>query len=373
MGLRESLKDFFTMSEAAQGAEKATGSLRDRLEMQAIGKDLPAAIQSGDLSEVAGRAYGIGDPSLLREALGQQSALAKAAMKPEDTPLTMEQLRQAYPTLSPEQLNVIASAPSRNAQRLEIGNVASVEGRAATQALAREEATRRMDDKLQQARTDFTSKFNQQMQKNRDEIKQLEELATMDLADTTQFWLSATNAIKSIGRESGALTDRDINRPFPATAGRTLRELGNWMSLRDPRKNPIDPKTVESLRNIIMGLKEKRQQMAADKAKNVISKEAVARRDRLGLKDGQIDPVIEETAGEFGLVAQFKDGKLVVDKEIPMSTERIDLDSRGAKNAGALIQKVKDPARQAKYIKALQKGGGTLPPEIMQALENEVK
>jgi hypothetical protein len=374
MGLRESLRDFFTMQEASAGAAQSTGALRDQLMqqermkgLQQLSADIPGALESGNLNEIAGRAYGLGDPTFLNMALKQQGEMAKGAMKPGDEPMDAQTLVDTY-GISPTQAQNIAQAGSRSAQVKEISTLSGAESKRAQASLARTAEERRLDEVNQKARVDFTNTVSKTLDPFRKEIKQLDELEQMDLGNTTAFWLAATNAIKTIGREAGALTDRDIGRPFPSTAIQNVNQLANWMGARDPSKTPIDPRTIKSIRDIISALKVKREQKFQERAKMEIEKNATSRRGRLvDAENKSFDPVIEQAANEAGLVAGFDDkGRFKVDSSVQRNKERLDPDllkSSGPEISG-LIQKL-SPTDQAAALRKLEQyqNEGKKPPQ----------
>lgn len=378
MGLRESLRDLFTVQDATAGFAKAGQAYgQQQQQMQAtqdlrtLAQQIPGAIESGDYSAVAGDAYALGDNSILKGVMAQQSALAKAKNQPQDTPLTMEQLQQMYPTFSPEQLAAVATAPSRTNQRQELSVLSTYEGRNAQQQLVREAEGRREQDAQISAEDAFTKNLRTELRKERDELQQLDKLAALDINDRSSFWMAATNMIKTIGREAGALTDNDIGRPFPMTGVRTVKDMLTWLGARDANKNNIDPEILQSVQDILKIARRKAEEIHSKKAQKVIQAEAISKRDRL-MPNGQLSPVIENAAQEYGLVAGFDDkGKFVVGKEIPGRKQKLDFDTAGASADAVAVAKSLPPDMQARALQMIKKysdAGKPVPPEMIEKM-----
>lgn len=357
MGLRESLKDFLTMQEATGLAKQATGkfaadteALAKKEGLRALASQIPGALQSGDLSQVAGQAYGLGDPSVLKLAIEGQM---KGAGKPGDTPLSYQQLLDLG--ASPEQAAVISSSPSRDQQRQELTAAGTIaRGKEMAIDRDRDAATRiRTQDELSRDR--FEKSIDTRLKPYRKTLEELEGLdAKFDLKDRSQWWLAATKILKTIGGEAGALTDQDLNRPFANTAWRNVQDLATWMGARSADANNLDPKTIQSIQSLIDNARGFAKKKFDDRAKAEYLKRFEVGGERLKDKDGSPNHLAKEVAADLGfVVGKGKDGKVQIGESIETGTRKPDLDLKGSQDAMGLIRAL--PAgQQAAAVKKLE-------------------
>ncbi len=382
MGLRSSLQDLLLMQEASGAARQATKAyeadtraIAQRDELKALSQDIPGLIEQGNLGQLAGRAYGLGDTGVLDRTLGLQATQQANAQKSEmDKPMGLEDLRVNYPEISDAKLQSLAKIPSFADQQKALSTGATIEGNKINRDIKFMDAGERRDERLQKTRTDFADKVSKAVEPLRKEVDTLEELANRNYNDTTEFWLTATKILKSIGGEAGALTDSDLQRPFPATAGRTLNSLAIWMGGLDPNKNPIDPKTIASVKGIVQAALANRKARLEKRSAEALTSNLTSRRDRLvDAENGYIDPIAMEEAAKYGQVVSVdpKTGKISVGKSVPVSTTKFkpDPDLKGGEDAMQLISRL-SPKNQAFALQKLQTFKGQVPPGFIERLKS---
>lgn len=328
------------MQEASAAAAKSTGDVLDQqkaMEKEQLLKQLagriPGAIQSGDLSGIAGEAYGLGDPTILREALGQQSAMAKAATKPGDAALKGDALRSAFPGMTPDWYKAAESASSRDQQRQEFAALGSQVDRDADRDLRRE-------TQLEATRDRFDKALDSKLKKYRENVEAFEKLQELDPMTNVGFWPMLTTIIKKVGMDAGALSDQDRNIFITATGQRTLTQALQYIGAIDPSKNNVPPETIKAVTDVISKMRNFSEKKLKERGAKELATQAEVRGDRIP------DDLYKEKALEFGLVANKKDGKWKFGEEVPMSKGAVSVETRGM---GAELQGLLDklpPARQ---------------------------
>jgi hypothetical protein len=380
MGLRESLRDFLTMQEVGDSARQATQkyaadteALAKKEDLRALASEMPGLLQSGQVDQIAGRAYGLGDTATLQKVLTERTDATKAkAAAANDAGMSLEDLRVNYPEIDDAKLQSLANIKSFADQQKALNTGAAITGNQLNREIKYGDSQERKDDKLQKTRTDFSEKVTKGLEPIRKEVDQLSEIANRDFQDTTEFWLTATKILKSIGGEAGALTDSDLERPFPATAGRSIKTLATWMGARDPQKTPIDPKTIESVKGIVEAALANRKARLESRSAEEIQKGLTARRDRLVKADeGYVDPIAQEVANSYGQVVSVdKNGKISVGKSVPQESQKVKLDPdlKGGKDAMELINGLSDK-NKAFALQKLRTFKGTVPVAFMAKLK----
>ncbi len=383
MGLRESLQDLLTLQDISGGFAQAGqrfGAQREAMQnasqLRDVAQKLPGALESGDLTGVAAQAYGAGDPLLLQNVLAGNLASQKAANSPGKTPgLQGDALRAALPGMAEDFYMVAQNIPTLEEQRQLAQTGSSITGAQAQRGLLRLGEERREQSEQMKAQKDFTTKVDNALKKERDDLQQLERVANMDLSDRTQFWLAATNMIKTIGREAGQLTDNDVGRPFPVTGARTVKDLLTWLGAQKANINNIDPEVLESVQDVLRRATAKVDEQLQTKGIRVIRAEAIAGRDRL-LKDKNVDESIINAAKTIGLTAGFNDkGEFDVGKEIKKSSGKLSMESRGQGDEfQSLYEKLNPQQKLAadRKLKEFKDQGKPIPPGFVQRLKQLV-
>jgi hypothetical protein len=374
MGLRESLRDFFTMQDATAAAKQATGkfaadteALSQKQDLRALASQIPGALQSGDLSSVAGQAYGLGDPSILKMAI---EGNMKAAKGGDDTPLTYQQLLDLG--ADPQQAAVIATTPSRDRQRQELTAAGSIASRK-EQAIDRDQdRSIRSESQHELSRNRFVEGVEKNLKPYRKNMEEIEKLGDVfDLQDRSQWWLAATKILKTIGGEAGALTDSDLNRPFANTAWRNIQDLSTWMGAKSADANNLDPKTVQSIQNLVESAKAFNEKKLKERAQIEIKKRAEVGGGRLRDKDGNPSALLQDVAGEYGFVAAKGKNGLEVGDSVETGKRKPDIDLKGSADAMEMIRKI--PAGQqafaVKKLEEFSKAGKPPSPAFLQKLK----
>lgn len=347
MGLRESLRDFFTMQEASAAAAQSTGQVLEQQKAQEneqlrkqLASRIPGAIQSGDLSQIAGEAYGLGDPTILREALGQQTALAKAAAKPGDAPLKGESLRAAFPGMSPDWYKAAETAGTRDQQRQEFAAVGAATGR--EESLRDRDADRRLRQETQyeNTRDKFSKSLDSKLKKYKEQDEAFEKLQELDPMTNIGFWPQVSTIIKKVGMDAGALSDQDMQRFITATGQRTATQALQYLGAIDPSRTNVDPQTIKAVTDVISKMKDFSEKKLKEEAQKELSRQSLVRGDRVP------DDLYKEEALRFSLVANKKDGKWKFGEELSEKPLAANVETRGA---GAELKGLLDklpPARQ---------------------------
>lgn len=293
-------------------ATEATGSLRDTAsrmrkeeDLRTLAQQVPGAVESGDYGGLAGEAYALGDPSVLQRIMaGQQSQQKLLASN--QPGLDVEGLMNTYG---------VPESVAKNLEKLSLDEQdRSAKGWQAKGRLDEQKGSRREREDRQKvqnvedARTQLTDRVRSSLKPLQQDLDKLSGIAQLDSSNATDFWVKATNVIKSVGAEAGALSEQDVGRPFPKNAGSTLRSLGRWMGAIDADKIDLDPKLVRRVDEIIKSAMEKKGEILRQKGLKNLKREALAKRDFLIDKDEKyVDDVIQNYANEFGTVARLND------------------------------------------------------------------
>lgn len=312
------------MQEAtAQGAQ-ATGELLRKQNLREVAQQIPGALQSGDLSQIAGQAYGAGDPTLLREALSQQTELAKAAAKPQDRPLTGTMLRNAFPGMTDEWYQAAELAGSRDQQRQEFAAISAEKGRQG-QSIDRDlDRQLRETNQREQSRERFTKSIEGNLKKYRENMESFERLADLDPTQNVNFWPQVSTIIKKVGMDAGALSDQDMARFIASTGQRTLTQALQYVGAIDPSKTSVPPQIIDSVQQTINKMKSYSEQKLKERAQAELKKQVKVRGERLD------DDLVKELALDYGFVADKKDGKWQFGDEIELSKTPVSVETRGA-------------------------------------------
>jgi hypothetical protein len=374
MGLRESLRDFFTMQQAAAGAAQSTGALRDQVMgmqrqegLQALAADIPGALESGNLNEIAGRAYGLGDPNILQAAIKQQQDGAGASS---DAPRTLEQLKNLYGGyLEDAQIAQLAALPSGDQQRKVASDIGQMIGRKESSLDRDADRALRKDTQLEQTRDRFDKSLDSKLNKYRENVEAFQKLQELDPYTNVGFWPQLTTIIKKVGMDAGALSDQDRNIFITATGQRTMTQALQYIGAIDPSKNNVPPQTIKAVVDVISKMKGFSENKLKDRAKQELKLQSKVRGNRVP------DDLYKEQALKYGLVANKKDDNWEFGEEIQQSKKRLDPDllkSSGPEVSG-LIEKL-NPRRQAQAIQELQRlqSEGKTPSKVfIDALKKE--
>lgn len=348
MGLRESLRDFFTMQEASAAAAKSTGDVlaqqktqEQEILRQQLASRIPGAIQSGDLSQVAGEAYGLGDPSLLKAALGQQASAAKASQKPGDVPLVGQELRSAFPGMSDKWYQAAESASSRTQQRQEFAALGSQLDRDEDRAL-------RKENQYEQSRARFVQSLDSSLKKYRENLEAFERMQELDPMTNVGFWPQVSTIIKKVGMDAGALSDQDMSRFIAATGQRTATKALQYIGAIDPSKSNVDENTIKAVTDVIAKMKSYSENKFKERAQAEMKKRTEVGGTRLS------DDLIKDTALDLGFVANKKDGKWQFGNEVPLSKGKVNFEGGSGAELQTLLGKL-PPARQEQAKAAISR------------------
>lgn len=342
------------MQEATAAGAKATGELLaqkqlmdKQRDLRTLAQELPAAIQGGDLSQVAGQAYGLGDPTIFKTAMDQQSEKAKlaaTAAKPGDSAITEDAtLRAVFPGMDDAWYEAAKTASSRTQQNREFTSLGSQIDRDADRGLRRE-------TQYEQSKSRFVKTLETNLKKYRENVEAFEKLDELDPRSNIGFWPKVSTIIKKVGMDAGALSDQDMQRFITATGHRTMTQALQYLDLVDPSKNSVDEKTIKAVNDVISKMREVSEKKYQERGVAELNKQVKVGGKRL------TDDLVRDAANEVKLVADKKDGNWTFGTEIAGKPQKVDLDVRGQQG---LIQMIRSlpPKYQAGALKRLEKFG----------------
>lgn len=377
MGLRATLQDLMSVQNASNSAREATSAyaqgtdaLQKQQDLRALASQIPGALSSGNINQLAGDAYALGDNSVLKNVLDQGAKIneAKAKAATNTGAMSLEDLRTNYPEIDDAKLVALAKIPSFADQQKALNTGAQIMSREDSKLARQTDTQLRKEKYYEDSRTKFLDTIERNIKPYRKNVEDIEKLDQMDPNDRIQFWTTATNIVKKIGADAGALSDQDLNRPYANTVGKNVREIGIWMGQVDPSTISFDPRVIDSVKEIISKMKDFQNRKLNERAAIEIKKQAEARKGKLFDKDGNPTQLVQDVAAEYGQVAaKDSKGNFQVGTNIPTGKSKLDPDV-GGPDTMIMVQKL-PPDRQAKFLQVFKRYSDQKEPVPAQVLE----